>query len=441
MRQMIIGMQIAGSFGAHPGAWRTPTAAPMGYSDIDTIIEHAQIADRGGLQFLFVPDRPLLDADLTDGPPRFPMEPTLLLTAIARATQRIGLIPSVSTSLTEPYTIARQLKALDVISHGRAGWNAIGTNDPAAFANYGKPMPPRLEKYERLHETIQVVQGLWGSWGAAAGTPDKGSRFADPSRVLPVDMYGKHVGARGPLPIPPSEQGQPVIVQAGGGGLGLQAAAQYADVIVGMAMTPEDGKAYRDAIRQAVTEAGRDPDTVKLVMFVSFSIGTTIREALDRRRALDALVDEAPRTAQLSALLGVHLGSEELDDSIAVPAETVTAEHHTARDPRAITARRLAREGWSPRDLIAHGVLDHTPGLAGTPDDVANFLERYLDAEAADGFILSVDDHTDGISAFTDTVLPLLRERGRLNDPADAATLRGRLGIPAQYGRRPHQHS
>ncbi|MFE9629268.1 LLM class flavin-dependent oxidoreductase [Streptomyces sp. NPDC006527] len=117
---MIIGIQLAGTHGAHPGARRMTEADPNGYADIDTAVRHAQVADRGGLQFIFVPDRPLLDADTSQGPPRFQMEPTLLLTAIARATERISLIPSMLTSLTEPYTLARQLKALDVISHGRA---------------------------------------------------------------------------------------------------------------------------------------------------------------------------------------------------------------------------------------------------------------------------------------------------------------------------------
>jgi alkanesulfonate monooxygenase SsuD/methylene tetrahydromethanopterin reductase-like flavin-dependent oxidoreductase (luciferase family) len=70
-------------------------------------------------------------------------------------------------------------------------------------------MPPRLEKYERLHGTIQIVQALWGSWEYQAGTPDKNGRFADPSHVRPIDLQGQHVGARGPLPIPPSEQSQP----------------------------------------------------------------------------------------------------------------------------------------------------------------------------------------------------------------------------------------
>ncbi|MET9550068.1 NtaA/DmoA family FMN-dependent monooxygenase [Streptomyces sp. NPDC006627] len=434
---MIIGIQLAGTHGAHPGAWRMPQADPNGYADIDTAVRHAQVADRGGLQFIFVPDRPLLDADLSQGPPRFQMEPMLLLTAIARATERIGLVPSMSTSLTEPYTLARQLKALDVISHGRAGWNAIATNDPAAFANYGKSMPPRLEKYERLHETIPIVQALWGSWEYEAGAPDKNGRFADPAHVRPVELQGQHVGARGPLPIPPSEQGQPVIVQAGGGGLGLQAAAMYADVIVGMATSIEDGQAYRKAIHQAVTQAGRDPKTVKLVMFVTFSLGDTVREALDRRRELDARVDERPRMAELGALLGTRIDPSRFDAPL--PAGLLDADSSPSPDPRAARARRLAREGWSPRDVIAHGALDHTPGLAGTPADAADFLQRYVDAGAADGFILSLDAHEDGLPAFVDKVLPLLRERGRFGAADDEPTLRERLGGPAQYGLRPRQ--
>ena len=175
-RKMIIGMHMSDSYGVHPGAWRMPEVDPASHTNVDTLVDYARQADLGGIQFIFMPDRPLLDADLAEGPPRFQMEPTLLMTAIARATRRIGLIPSVSTSLTEPYTIARQLKALDVISHGRAGWNAIATNDPTAFANYGRQLPPRPEKYERLHETIQIVQAEGARGGHGSFLPGQDRR-------------------------------------------------------------------------------------------------------------------------------------------------------------------------------------------------------------------------------------------------------------------------
>ncbi|WP_126981200.1 LLM class flavin-dependent oxidoreductase, partial [Saezia sanguinis] len=96
--------------------------------------------------------------------PRQAIEPLLLLTVLARETERIGLVTTASTTFNEPYNLARQFKALDVISHGRAGWNAVTTSDPAAAANFGSEVPPRAEKYERAHEVIQIVQALWGSW-------------------------------------------------------------------------------------------------------------------------------------------------------------------------------------------------------------------------------------------------------------------------------------
>jgi alkanesulfonate monooxygenase SsuD/methylene tetrahydromethanopterin reductase-like flavin-dependent oxidoreductase (luciferase family) len=203
-----------------------------------------------------------------------------------------------------------------------------------------------------------------------------------------------------------------------------------------MAMSIEDGKAYRKAIHQAVAQAGRDPQTVKLVMFVTFNLGDTVREALDRRRELDARVDEQPRTAELGALLGTRIDPSHF--AAPLPAELLEAGRSPSPDPRAARALQLAREGWSPRNVIAHGALDYTPGLAGTPADSADCLQEYVDAGAADGF-LSLDAHEDRLAAFVDKVLPLLRERGLFGDTDDMTTLRGRLGIPAQYGLRPRQ--
>lgn len=97
----------------------------------------------------------------------------------------------------------------------------------ATAANDGRTAPERTEKYELLHEMVQVVQGLWGSWGEDALVADQASgRFADPAQVRPIGMRGRHVASRGPLPIPPSPQGQPVIFQAGGGGNGLEVAGR-----------------------------------------------------------------------------------------------------------------------------------------------------------------------------------------------------------------------
>lgn len=202
-RQMILGMQFSGGYGAAPGAWRLPGANLNSYTDMDQFVRYAQAAERGKVQLLFIADTPVLDVDLDHHAPHHMIDPLLILTVLARETERIGLVTTASTTFTEPYNLARQFKALDVISHGRAGWNAVTTSDPAAAANFGATIPPRAEKYERAHEVIQIVQGLWGSWEKDAWLLDvDGKRFADMDKIQPVNLQGKHVASRGPLPIP-----------------------------------------------------------------------------------------------------------------------------------------------------------------------------------------------------------------------------------------------
>lgn len=132
--------------------------------------------------------------------PRFPIDPLLVRTAIARETERIGPVAAASTTFNEPYTLARQFKALDVISHGRAGWNAVTTSDPAAAANFGRPIPPRAQKYERAHEVVQIVQALWGSWEKDAWVRDiPGKRFADMDKIPPVNLQSWRLEGAGGL--------------------------------------------------------------------------------------------------------------------------------------------------------------------------------------------------------------------------------------------------
>ncbi|ETD33284.1 NtaA/DmoA family FMN-dependent monooxygenase [Williamsia sp. D3] len=431
-KQMLLGVMLGDSYGVHPGAWRMPGVDVTAHTNFDLQVEYAQIAEGGGFQFAFLPDRVFLRSDLSAGPPGFSIDPILALTALARGTTRLGLVGSASTSLNEPYNLARQLKALDVISRGRAGWNAIPTYEPEAFANFGKQLPPREHKYERLHEVIQIVQALWGSWGHEAGEPDQAGMFANPAHVRPINMQGRHVGARGPLPIPPSQQGQPVIFQPASSGYGLQAAGMYADAVVGMPMTIKDSRAQRETIRQAAADAGRNPDDVKYVPFAMFGLGATVRDALDRRRAMDGKVDQGERLAHLGAVLGMRLDPQRSDDPLT--EEQLSAARSNRLDPRSARTLKLARQGWSPRDLIAHGVLDPSPGVVGTPVQAADFLEEWFDADAVDGFIILIDNYRDGIAAFVNEVVPILQERGRFPTGFEGTTLRENLGLPAQYG-------
>lgn len=148
--------------------------------------------------------------------------------AVAGETKHIGLFATLSTTFNYPYNLARQFKALDVISHGRVGWNAVTTSEPLAAANFGARVADRKERYDMAQESIQIVQALWGSWESDAWTLDvaKG-KFADMDKIQPINLQGRYYRSRGHLPIPPSDQGQPVIFQAGGGGEGLELAGRY----------------------------------------------------------------------------------------------------------------------------------------------------------------------------------------------------------------------
>jgi alkanesulfonate monooxygenase SsuD/methylene tetrahydromethanopterin reductase-like flavin-dependent oxidoreductase (luciferase family) len=279
-KHMILGVVLGNNFGNNPATWRKPHVDPGSFTNIEATVEQVRTAERGGLQFVFLPDRLFLQGDLATAPSVFNIDPIITLAAVAQATERIGLIGTASTSFTEPYLLARQLKALDVISRGRAGWNAIPSYEPEAFANFGQQLPPREKKYERLHEVVQIVQALWGSWGYAAGQPNQAGMFANPAHIRPVNLQGKYVGARGPLPVPPSEQGQPVIMMPASSGYGLQAAGMYANLVIGMPSYLEQSRALRHTVREAAVQAGRDPEEIKFVVFAPYT-GLTAEQAAD----------------------------------------------------------------------------------------------------------------------------------------------------------------
>lgn len=86
------------------------------------------------------------------------------------------------------------------------------------------------------------------------------------------------------------------------------------------------------------------------------------------------------------------------------------------------------------RDILAHGVIDYQPVVAGTAIDVADHLQDWFEAGAADGFWISPDVNEDGIDALVDGVVPLLQERGLFHQDYEGKTLRDHVGAPDQYG-------
>jgi len=435
-KQMVLGMALTDGYGNLHGAWRAPNVPPDAYTDIDVSIRHARAAERGKFAFLFTPDFPAVRGDIEHSTLSNVLDPIVTLTAIARATEHIGFVATGSTTFQEPFNQARQFKALDVISHGRTGWNAVTTSDPAVAANYGRPVAERSERYQRAHEAIQITQALWGSWEQDAWIKDQAEgRFIDPAKLQPINLQGEHVASRGPLAIPPSEQGQPVVFTSGGPSPHLLSiAGRYASGFITEVWTIEEARAQRQMVRNAACDAGRDPDEIKYIVGLMTTVAPTVREGLDRRIALAGDIIEA-RLPHLNAMLGLRLRPEQIDEPLT--SDMLAAAHASPADPRSGIALAVAREGWSPRDVLAHGVIDYHPTVVGPGTLHADHMQEWLDAGAADGFWISPDVYEDGIDAFVDDVVPLLQERGIYPTEYAGTTLRENLGVPGQYGADP----
>lgn len=432
-RKMLLAMQVGSGYGIEAGAWRMPNADSAAYMNMDKLVEFAKIAERGKIQMIFFADTPALTNDLSNQPPPSPIEPIITITAMARETERIGFVSTLSTTFNNPYNVARQLKALDVMSDGRMGVNFVTTSHPVAALNYGDKIPSRKERYEKAHEFIQIVQALWGSWGEDALLLDaENGKFADMDKIQPVHIAGKHFQSQGPLPIPPSKQGQPVIFTAGGSEETLKILGAYGSGLYTNPHDSESARAYRKIFKQGATRFGRNPNEIKVFPGIIPSIAPTKEAALERRRQLDRNGDLRSRVQYLGAMIGVPLSYDQIDQR--VPEHMLKTAFANPQDPRSPRALELVKAGMTIRDVLAHGVINYHPVIVGTAEEVADFMEEWFVNGACDGFAIQPDVSFDGIRDFVDQVIPILQKRGLFHEDYEGATLREHMGVPYQYG-------
>lgn len=430
-RQLHLGAILTG-VGNDQYNWRHPDVPGDASVDIDWYITNAKLAEDAKFDLVFIVDSPFITPDTS---PHFlnRLEPLTLLSAVAGHTSRIGLVGTLTTSYWEPYNVARQFGSLDHISRGRAGWNVVTTGLEGAARNYGREEHfDHAVRYERAQEFVEVVQGLWDSYEDDAFPRDKDSGlFLHKDKQHRLDHKGRHFAVAGPLALTRSRQGQPVIFQAGGGSQGLEVAGRYASGVIGAVFTIEDARAQRSALRDAAERAGRNPDEIKFFAGLMTTIARDRREGLDRRIALSGQTFPQ-RALYLGQMLGLRLDPGRLDAPLT--PEQLAAARPSPGDPRSAHALKIAREGWTLRDVLAHGVIDFHPAIVGPAVEAADHMQAWFEAGAADGFWLSPDVFEDGIDAFVDGVIPILQQRGLFHRDYEGTTLRDHLGAPAQYG-------
>ncbi|MHC9043157.1 LLM class flavin-dependent oxidoreductase [Microbacterium saperdae] len=419
---------LFGASGRHLAGWRFPGGNAGAELDVDEAIRLAQRYEGAGFSALFVADVVSIWGEHLDSLSRTTrasyFEPITLLSTLAAVTERIGLVATATTSYNEPFTIARKFASLDHISQGRAGWNVVTSVVPLEAANFGRDAHyGHAERYARATEFVDAVQGLWDTVADDAFPRDKESGiYLDRAGRRALNYRGEHLATAGPLNISRPPQGHPVIFQAGASDTGRAFAARYGEVIFAGPRSLEEARTYRAALDEALRAEGRTHDDVRVWPGLTPIIGSTHEEAARLRDQLnDLLHDDVLRRVIQDNVGDVDFSDFDLDAPLPELPESNRSKS------RAASILSLAREeGLTLRQL---GVRWAGGGVVGTPEEIADHIQEWVQAGVADGFNLAFPYLPDSADVFIDTVLPELERRG-IWRPHYGATLRDTLGLP-----------
>jgi len=310
-RQMHLGLFILGT-GSHVAGWRYPGAVDS-FQDFPAIQEIGRTAERGKFDLIFMGDN--LYADAAAHPSyTLRLEPLTMLAALATSTSHIGLGATVSTTYSDPFTVARVFASLDHISNGRAAWNAVTTANPATAANFGTTHPDHARRYEMAGEFLDVVKGLWDGWADDAIVADRTSGlYIDPAKLRSIDHEGAFFKVKGPLNIGRSPQGHPVVLQAGGSEAGQALAARTADIVFSVVQDIDEAKAGYASLKNRLPGFGRKAEDVTVLPGVMPIVGRTDKEAFEKLNVLQSFISGSNARAILSDRFGQDMSAYDLD--------------------------------------------------------------------------------------------------------------------------------
>ena len=420
----------------HTGAWRYPGAVHDANFNFPFLKKCAQKLEAGKFDGFFMADHMAVLNMPVEALKRShtvtSFEPFTLLSALAGATEHIGLMATGSTTFDAPYHIARRFASLDHISGGRAAWNIVTTSNPDAALNFG--MDDHMEhgaRYRRAREFYEVVTGLWDSWADDAFVRDVESGiFVDPDKMHVLDHKGEFLQVRGPLNIARPVQGWPVIIQAGASEAGRQLAAETAEAVFTAQADLATGQAFYADVKGRMEKLGRNPDHMKILPGCFVVVGDTVEQAKEKRAKLDSLVHYANAIASLSIALGHDASGFDPDGPLPEIPET-----NASKSGRERAIALAKRENLTVRQL-AQRLGGHT-GLAmiGTPVTIADEMQEWLETKGSDGFTIQLPYLPEGLDDFVEKVVPELQRRGIFRKEYEGKTLRENLGLPRPENR------
>lgn len=416
-----------------PFDWRSPFSGggdPLWMAG-QPHVDMAQALERACFDFMLLEDSSMVtdtyagtaEASLAQGGYAPKGDPVLLASLLTSETERLGVIATMSSTFYPPWLLARSTATLDHLSGGRIGWNVVTSSENRAAQNFGMDqLPPHDERYDRAHEMVDLVKGLWDSWEPDALVMDEQEGIhVDHTKVRTLDFDGKFHKSRGPLNLMRPPQGNPVICQAGGSPAGKRFAASHADVIIALPKGLENMKAYRDDIRAEMDRLGRDPDDCKVLFLVSPTLADTDAEAQALRIETPAQTESRIRhqLVQWSGTMEIDWSLFDLDEPL--PDDARTNGHQSTLS----TFRRFAGDRTLREALAAYRT--EAIDLVGSPTTVADQMQEAMAYVGGDGFLIMGNVNRRYVHAVTDGLVPELQRRGLMRREYAHAQLKDNL--------------
>ncbi|MQY26818.1 LLM class flavin-dependent oxidoreductase [Nocardia aurantia] len=269
-RNLLLGVELSGT-GAHPASWRRPDSRAEELFTAGYWLDAITAADRHGLDIVFLPDSFALQPAGAAGR----LEAVGVAARVAAATYRVGLIPQVPVTHTEPFHVSKAVASLDFATLGRAGWEVtVSRGQSALFGR--KAEQDEVSLWAEADEAVEVVTRLWDSWEDDAEIRDADTgRFVDRDKLHYIDYAGAHFSVKGPSITPRPPQGQPIVVIRAADPHSTALAVRRADVIRVAAADLASAAQARAELRAAVAAAGRDPDLVSVLVDLDVHLAAT----------------------------------------------------------------------------------------------------------------------------------------------------------------------
>lgn len=428
-KMSLIGLMIAGPTAQNHGMWLHPESDNR-FFDAGGYEHIARTLEQGFFDALFFTNQMGFSEDVSGdyskivdhGGQMHLLDPVPIVAIMSRVTKHIGLGVTLSSTLFNPYTLARTLASLDILNGGRTAWNVVTSSGENEARNCGLDgLPPREIRYDIADEVLEACDALWASWAPDALIMDKASgRFADSAKVRRCNYEGKYVRTPGPLTVPAMPQGRPVIMQAGASDRGRRFAARWAEMIFMLQHDKPGMIAFNQDIKRRMVDAGRSPDQCAVLAAVDLVIGETDSIAREKQAYVNGLFHDDMGLALVAGHTGLDISKYPLDQ----PLSELTTETGS-QGSLDVILQGTAAEGLTLRQAARrYATSELCPQMVGTPAAIADRLTDLFQSGACDGFIVNPTVNPGTFEQFTRSVVPLLQERGVLRTKYNRPTLR-----------------